>query len=452
VYTYTSGQVTGITVNGTSVLSGVVYEPFGPVRGWTWGNSTTETRLHDTDGNPSLFTGAESTSYSLDNAFRIQGISNANTPAVSWGYGYDALDRLTSGTNSALNPTWTYDGNGNRQTQGGAAAPAYAASSLTFSYNNRGRMASATTSGTTSYIYNGLGQRIQKSGPGGTTLFAYDEAGHLLGEYSNAGSLIQETLWLGDLPVATLRPGTPVGIYYVHADHLGTPRAVTRSSDNAKVWRWDSDPFGIAPPNQNPGGLGVFAYNLRYPGQYFDGETGLSYNDARDFDRQTGRYVESDPIGLAGGNNTYAYVEGNPLSLIDVRGLCDSDPCEKLANKITKLRNELAKRAGDLRRNALNLPATGPMSIAGHQQQYLNKQKQLRDLLNEFNSKGCGGGAPPDSWGFATTPVPEPERDHRDLVQEISAATGLTGTALYIYITISEGSRVIPARNLIPIW
>ena len=326
-YSYTNGQVTGITVNGTSLLSGVVYEPFGPARSWTWGNATLETRLHDTDGNPSLFTGAESTSYNIDNAFRIQGIANSNTPAASWGYGYDALDRVTSGTSGSTAISWTYDANGNRQTQGGAAGPAYAASSLTFTYNNRGRMASAASVGTTNYIYSALGQRIQKSGTGGTVLFSYDEAGHLLGEYSNAGALIQETIWLGDLPVATIRPGTPVVVYYVHADHLGTPRAVTRSSDNAKVWRWDSDPFGVAPANQNPSGLGAFTYNLRYPGQYFDGETGLSYNYFRDYDSQNGRYVESDPIGLNGGINPYRYSYNSPIQYFDDFGL---DPCAQL--------------------------------------------------------------------------------------------------------------------------
>lgn len=327
-YSYTNGQVTGITVNGTTLLSGVLYEPFGPVRGWTWGNGTNETRLHDTDGNPSTIAGAESTTYNLDNAFRIQGISNANTPAASWTYGYDSLDRLTSGTSTTSAISWTFDADGNRQTQLGAAAPGYSASLLSFTYNNRGRMASVTTSGTTNYTYNALGQRIRKSGPGGTTVFAYDESGRLLGEYTSAGALIEETIWLGDLPVATLRPGTPVAIYYVHADHLGTPRAVTRTSDNAKVWRWDSDPFGVAVPNQNPSGLGMFVYNLRMPGQYADSETGLSYNYYRDYDPQAGRYVGSDPIGLNGGGwSTYGYVSNNPLSFFDPFGLnqCDID-------------------------------------------------------------------------------------------------------------------------------
>lgn len=65
----------------------------------------------------------------------------------------------------------------------------------------------------------------------------------------------------------------------------------------------------------------VVAYNLRFPGQYYDSETGLSYNYFRDYDPSIGRYIESDPIGLQGGLNTYAYVNGSPLIDIDPQGL-----------------------------------------------------------------------------------------------------------------------------------
>ena len=68
------------------------------------------------------------------------------------------------------------------------------------------------------------------------------------------------------------------------------------------MWRWDTDPFGTAAPNQNPSGLGTFIYNLRFPGQYYMAETGLFQNHHRDYDPQTGRYLQPDPIGLAGGS------------------------------------------------------------------------------------------------------------------------------------------------------
>jgi RHS repeat-associated protein len=98
-------------------------------------------------------------------------------------------------------------------------------------------------------------------------------------------------------------------INYIFTDHLNTPRVITRASDNQIVWRWDqSDPFGVKPPNENPSGLGVFTYNPRFPGQLYDAETGLYYNYHRNYDPKIGGYTQSDPIGLAGGINTYAYV------------------------------------------------------------------------------------------------------------------------------------------------
>jgi RHS repeat-associated protein len=86
-------------------------------------------------------------------------------------------------------------------------------------------------------------------------------------------------------------------------------------------WRWDFDPFGVLPANGNPSGLGTFTYNLRFPGQFYDAESALHYNYFRDYDPQIGRYIESDPIGLAGGTNTFGYVENNPIGAIDAQGL-----------------------------------------------------------------------------------------------------------------------------------
>jgi RHS repeat-associated protein len=111
-------------------------------------------------------------------------------------------------------------------------------------------------------------------------------------------------------------------VHYVYADHINTPRVITRASDNQMVWRWDNtDPFGVTQPNTNPAGLGAFTYNPRFPGQVYDAETGLHYNYHRHYDSATGRYTTSDPIGLEGGLNTYAYVNGNPVNFIDPLGL-----------------------------------------------------------------------------------------------------------------------------------
>jgi RHS repeat-associated protein len=85
-----------------------------------------------------------------------------------------------------------------------------------------------------------------------------------------------------------------VDIFYVHTDQLNTPRAVTRPSDNMLMWSWYSDPFGTDAANENPSGAGTFKYNLRFPGQVFDGQAGLHANGYRDcYDPAIGRYCQS---------------------------------------------------------------------------------------------------------------------------------------------------------------
>lgn len=103
--------------------------------------------------------------------------------------------------------------------------------------------------------------------------------------------------------------------YHVHVDHLGTPKALTDASGQV-AWKADYSPFGKANiTSQGP------TFNLRFPGQYFDAETGLHYNWRRYYDPNTGRYITSDPIGLAGGINTYTYALSNPVIYTDPTGL-----------------------------------------------------------------------------------------------------------------------------------
>lgn len=170
--------------------------------------------------------------------------------------------------------------------------------------------------------YDGQGLRVAKS-PAATAAryYAHDLDRKLLGEYS-AGAAVFEAVWLGSTPIAVVKGGQR---YWVDADQIDAPRVVLDPADRV-VWRWGGEAFGGTAADENPSGLGVFEFNLRFAGQVFDRETGLHYNDQRDYAPWLGRYTQSDPIGLAGGINTYAYVGGNPISLVDPTGL-DATVC-----------------------------------------------------------------------------------------------------------------------------
>jgi RHS repeat-associated protein len=131
---------------------------------------------------------------------------------------------------------------------------------------------------------------------------------------------------MGGIPVGTISGTT---LHYVEADHLGTPRAVVNATSQKAIWSWtlNSEAFGNTAPNTDPDADGTaFVFDLRFPGQRHDQASGLSYNYFRDYEAATGRYTQSDPIGLAGGISTYGYVAGNPFSLLDRKGLDFMDP------------------------------------------------------------------------------------------------------------------------------
>lgn len=182
-------------------------------------------------------------------------------------------------------------------------------------------------------------------------------------------------------------------IYYVYNDSLGTPKVMTDAA-GVRVWTAKHDPFGKATVNEDVDGNGVdVSLNLRFPGQYYDGESGLHYNYYRYYDPATGRYITSDPIGLAGGLNTFAYVEGNPLNFVDSEGL------------VRQSRNQQSTQRGNtlgsgpyggywgniynhpvLRNDALRSPfnpkedKTGPPDLRDE----LEKQKRWEEQLNDI--------------------------------------------------------------------
>jgi RHS repeat-associated protein len=173
-----------------------------------------------------------------------------------------------------------------------------------------------SNSGTTAYSYNFLGERAQKSGVAVPTLameFLYDRSGHVLAESDAQGNVMDEFIWLDDMPVGFVSGGT---LYFVHPDHLDTPQKMTDASQNI-AWDESADPFMLS---QQITTNAPVTMNLRLPGQYFDAEDGLHNNRNRDYDSGIGRYIESDPIGLAGGIDTYNYVTSDPVSLVDPTG------------------------------------------------------------------------------------------------------------------------------------
>jgi len=129
-YGYTNNQITSVNINGVTLLSGVLYEPFGPVRQWRWGNATYMNRTYDTDGKVTQIDSAGLRTFGYDDAFRST--SNADLTnsagALTWTYSYDANDRLTHAVRTNTDYGYTYDANGNRTSQTGSYPQTYATS------------------------------------------------------------------------------------------------------------------------------------------------------------------------------------------------------------------------------------------------------------------------------------------------------------------------------------
>jgi len=380
-----AGQVqqVGLAVGSnpsTPLASAIAYQPFGPLKSLTWGNGIGLSRSYDQDYRlTQQKVGAWQSDYQHDANGNITGLDHS-----LWGslqYGYDALDRLTLEQATAQKKTYAYDATGNRtqrqtyrlaegqEIRTAKQSLSYASDSnrlakrsnafevevdaagnysrysqsRRYSYDDQGRLASVANAAgrvTADYRYNALGQRTLKqvhshplSGPRSTpTTYLYGPDGQLLGQvhYSHKGKkrLAQYWVWLDGLPLAGIELRyagngsiASTNVYYLHADHLNSPRLATDQNQKL-LWSWNSDAFGVGKPNQDVDGDGIQTdIPLRFPGQLYDAHSALYYNYFRDYDPQTGRYVESDPIGLEGGLNTYGYVLGNPLVYVDQYGL-----------------------------------------------------------------------------------------------------------------------------------
>ncbi|WP_416208900.1 RHS repeat-associated core domain-containing protein [Acidovorax sacchari] len=304
--------------------------------GYAWDANGNRTQVHHTSATGAGAATLERVFAQSADSNRLQGYTERFTPAggavqtTQVAYSQDAAGALTK-----KGDTYLHYGVDGRIVKVGASADASDALAV-------------------GYVTNALGQRVLKrdarlSGqdhPAITqqTVYAEDGIGStVLGQYGNrrssdsaapAGEMDStEVIWLptatGPMPVAAQINGR---LYAIDADHLNTPRRLTNAQGQV-VWQWLIAGFGEANPTTGATGYAqegaasgrsygeAVRFDLRYPGQSWDEETGLSYNLHRYYDAGTGRYVQADPIGLEGGWNRFGYVEADPLNARDPDGL-----------------------------------------------------------------------------------------------------------------------------------
>ena len=360
--------------NNTPVAHNITWTAFNALQGWGWGQSTGWSGNHsnvsfayDLAGQPTSITDIDQRNLLFDADGRLVAVNDVNAN-YSQLYEYDKNARLIAADIGkwSVGQTYTYDSVGNRTSLmddnsvsgwqyayglennrlmgitpvvsvgiGVTLAPSYdAMGNMIFdgdgthmTYNSQGRLHAVNG---TVYTYNALGQRQSKDN-GAKRAFIHDPMGRVLGEYVWNGSFWNtdsEYIYLDNWrTIAVVRPDDSTGMNTPHihpilSDHLGTPRKVLNGNTGETLWSWDAkDPFGNEMPNENPMGAGNFILDLRFPGQQFDSESGFFHNGFRTYHPKWGRYIQSDPLGLEAGWNTYVYVEGNPVSVIDPEGL-----------------------------------------------------------------------------------------------------------------------------------
>jgi RHS repeat-associated protein len=236
---------------------------------------------------------------------------------------------------------------------GNVVTDARGATTLSYTYNKRNRLASVSASLGT-YQYNALEQMISRvsnaaGAPTTTVHYIYDLDGHLIAEANGSATsntFTREYIWLPandnandtlaeemglanlqpsglsrgdnqppDLPLAAINVAATPVINFVHTDHLGRPTRMT-SAAKATVWSAVYKPWG-----EVQSVTGTAAQNLRFPGQYFLIETGLAYNWHRHYDPATGRYTQPDPLRFVDGPSVYAYAKNSPYMYTDRDGL-----------------------------------------------------------------------------------------------------------------------------------
>lgn len=353
-------------------------------------------------------------------------IQNKTTPAGTTAYTYDPLDRLDTETGPQGDRNHDYDANGNRTTNGAGLSVGYApnsdrlvlingvlvtldaAGNLTqddqfrYTWDGLNRLKAVRDLGNTliaTYYYDHRGLRTRKvttaAAPqgAGKTFYHYDQDDHLIAETGPGNTPLATYVWRDDSLAGVVMHQPSRTECTVEIDVLGSPFQV-RTRQGQVVWRWESEGYGNTPPDEDVDGDGtLFTLNLRFPGQYFDKETGLHYNHHRYYSPRLARYLSPDPIGLAGGLNLYTYVGGNPLSNIDPAGLFESPAYLRVIvpgqvsfdNALTSIENRNYGMAGAYAAAMLGEQVMAVLSLG---------QSQLYQRSTQCTAKAAKGAAP----------------------------------------------------------
>jgi RHS repeat-associated protein len=347
----------GATV--TDLVTQMTYAPNGPLTSALYGDGYTQSRSYDLSYRLTGLTDALGANVLRDVEMGYEGRDNlasvADTlvPANSETFSYTPRESLSGATGPYGSYAYTYDGVGNRLTEAlGSATDSYtypassnrltsislasgvvrgftydAAGNVTaeartgggtygYGYNAAGRMESFSINGflQASYRYDAMGRQAIRSltSPTAVTIHSvFDSEGRRIAEYDEAsGTLIREYVWNGWEPIAVIEGGQ---VYLIRADHIGRPVFATTVS-GLQVWSAKYLPFGGVLTT-----TGALPAN-RFPGQWFQSESGLHQNWMRDYDPTTGRYIQPDPLGLIDGPSVYGYAGQNALRFTDVRG------------------------------------------------------------------------------------------------------------------------------------
>ncbi|WP_227269858.1 RHS repeat-associated core domain-containing protein [Roseobacter weihaiensis] len=352
-----------------TVVDQVTYKPSGPLASMIYGDGATHTRTYDTsyrltglldqvglttlrdvthsytsrDNLASLTDGLNALNNEIYQYSSREFLSQASGPYDQIDYTYDAVGnratRAITASATTVTDIYTYPLTSNRlesiaQGAGGGRVLTYdAAGNVTYdnqngggygyAYNAAGRMESFAINGVVQaeYLYNAMGQQVVRrlTQAGQTIHSVHDLDGNRLAEYdydpqTGTATLLQEYIWLDGAPVAVI-DGATGAIAFIRTDHVARPVFVT-DDVGVKVWEASYLPFGgvQTATRSNP--------DLRFPGQWFQSESGLHQNWMREYDPTTGRYIQADPLGLVDGASVYGYALQNPNRYIDPRGTC----------------------------------------------------------------------------------------------------------------------------------